>query len=472
MSNQIDKAPAGATHRYEHANNVDWYLQAEHGLYRWQQGSWCASVYKAVQDLVNSCPLGRLEAIPAEPAQPVEGDLTWLVRETKGEWHGMATHIARDGADHYLWACAIHLMAEYPNHHWFGKAKYLECKAELQNKPSWKDAPEWALSVTQRVNGEWFWLGSTDQFKGPSSSSGCVGEIIGDWRDTLERRPVSSGISGSEAAAGLKVFTFKATDTIDWSTAPAEATHHISGNNLEFSWHKNGYRIKYWNGFVWIKRSGFHTIYEARAKGFTVVARPADLSDVASSAASVAAATERLTEATKNVLAAVPNLLGEQFKFEHNTKPVNVTNETVPMDKPVAVTGTGMPIAEWAERMRKSDIERKAQDAEDLALKLVAMLREDPGLFSAEELADLHQLCYAELTKRDAAVCGGEHGKKFVLVLSDGTFGLVADNCLTWTAALARATMMAEKGWEKFKRFGNLAEVRHGKLVMRAGGAV
>ena len=69
------------------------------------------------------------------------------------------------------------------------KDQWLYRRAELQSKPNWEDAPEWALSVTQRINGEWFWLGSTDQFKGPSVSSGCVGEILGDWRDTLERRP-------------------------------------------------------------------------------------------------------------------------------------------------------------------------------------------------------------------------------------------------------------------------------------------
>lgn len=68
--------------------------------------------------------------------------------------------------------------------------QWLARRAELQNKPSWADAPEWALSVTQRINGEWFWLGSTDQFMGPSSSSGCCGEVLGDWRDTLELRPV------------------------------------------------------------------------------------------------------------------------------------------------------------------------------------------------------------------------------------------------------------------------------------------
>lgn len=303
--------------------------------------------------------------------------------------------------------------------------------------------------------------------KGHSSLPAPIrGEVLGDWRDTLEKRPVSAGISGSEAAvglaAGLAAFHVKAVDTIDWSAAPAGATHHIGGNKLEFPWHRVGGPLRYWKGGIWVKRSAFHTLDEAVAKGFAVVALPADLSEPA--------VTHRLDEATQNVLAAVPALMDEKYSFEPEHKQVSVSNETVPLEQPVAVAGTGISIVEWAAK-RLDDIERKAQEAADLSLRVSTLLRENPGLFSANELNDLHQLCDAELTKRDAAVCGGEHGKKFVLVLTDGFFGLVVDNCLTWTSALGSATLMSEKGWEKFKRFGKLAEVRHGKLVMRAGGA-
>lgn len=125
------------------------------------------------------------------PLAAITEELTWLVRETNGEWFGKSTHIARDGLSDYLWANEPRLPHCRGSHryHWFTKAQYLERKAELQNKPKWDEAPDWALSVTQRVNGEWFWLGSVDQFKGPSTSTGCVGAVIGDWRDTLEQRP-------------------------------------------------------------------------------------------------------------------------------------------------------------------------------------------------------------------------------------------------------------------------------------------
>jgi len=43
-----------------------------------------------------------------------------------------------------------------------------------------------------------------------------------------------------------------------------------------------------------------------------------------------------------------------------------------------------------------------------VAAAAVQLLRNEPHMFSANELADLHQLCDAELTKRDAAVCGSD----------------------------------------------------------------
>ncbi|WNL63660.1 hypothetical protein ST4_102 [Aeromonas phage ST4] len=269
MTNQIDKAPAGATHRYEHGGVISWYREVDGKVFVWRDGSWHAASFMTIQKLMENCMLGRVIYLPVEQADPV-----------------------------------------------------------------------------------------------------------------------SSGISGSEAAAGLKSFTVKATDTIDWSTAPAGATHHIGGNKLEFPWHRVGGPLRYWNGAIWVKRSAFHTLDEAVAKGFAVVARP-----------------EHLGWA--------PTLPVEHIKFNvhvmgsEEVKPVTVTNETVQLEQPVAVAGTGISIVEWAAK-RRDDIERKAQEAADLALKVSTLLRENPGLFSANELADLHQLCDAELTKRDAAVCGGQ----------------------------------------------------------------
>ena len=74
--------------------------------------------------------------------------------------------------------------------------QWLARRAELQNKPSWNDAPEWANFLSQGLGGTWFWhefnpeLGDCAYFsvKGKYTIH-LGGETIGDWRDTLEKRP-------------------------------------------------------------------------------------------------------------------------------------------------------------------------------------------------------------------------------------------------------------------------------------------
>lgn len=76
-------------------------------------------------------------------------------------------------------------------------------KAELQNKPSWDDAPERANYRAQDADGRWCWynlephpVNDFREFR--SADAVCVpattGELIGDWRDTLEKRPESSTV--------------------------------------------------------------------------------------------------------------------------------------------------------------------------------------------------------------------------------------------------------------------------------------
>lgn len=136
-------------------------------------------------------------------AEQLRWHLAWLVRETKGEWFGNSTHIARDGLEDYLWASKSveEMVRRYPGYHWFTKAEYLARKAELQNKPSWDEAPSWAEWLCQRDDGMWFWLVREPRLSDAgwetnheSRSAYAAGDqvekhIIGDWRDTLERRP-------------------------------------------------------------------------------------------------------------------------------------------------------------------------------------------------------------------------------------------------------------------------------------------
>lgn len=77
------------------------------------------------------------------------------------------------------------------------KRQWLARRAKLQNKPSWNDAPEWAGWLNQDADGVWNWQRimavSADDcgywFGGARSESAGIGEVLGDWRDTLEKRP-------------------------------------------------------------------------------------------------------------------------------------------------------------------------------------------------------------------------------------------------------------------------------------------
>lgn len=93
----------------------------------------------------------------------------------------------------------------YPPHELgdhFTHQEWLSMREKLQNKPSWKDAPEWANWVGQESNGRWDWFGDDERppvhsdddcfdHSGYGIYSGNSGEILGDWRDTLEKRPES-----------------------------------------------------------------------------------------------------------------------------------------------------------------------------------------------------------------------------------------------------------------------------------------
>ena len=76
--------------------------------------------------------------------------------------------------------------------------QWLARRAELQNKPSWEDAPEWVGWLAQDKSGSWWFFrchpkAMSEGWDSDSSayhhSSWVDGEVLGDWRDTLEKRP-------------------------------------------------------------------------------------------------------------------------------------------------------------------------------------------------------------------------------------------------------------------------------------------
>lgn len=130
-----------------------------------------------------------------------ETDLDWLARNV---------HVWPAG-DHQPW-CYVYMVAggamkasgnfldavAYPIR--ITKDQWLARRAELQNKPSWADAPEWAVGLIQYGNGGWQWLPGElepDDIASPWDRThararmmmASYGEVLGDWRDTLEKRP-------------------------------------------------------------------------------------------------------------------------------------------------------------------------------------------------------------------------------------------------------------------------------------------
>jgi hypothetical protein len=100
--------------------------------------------------------------------------------------------------------CGEYVNDEFQNE--WGTSRYHERpdnwpseRERLQNKPSWDDAPEWSEWLAQDYDGLWVfyehpvetshneWL-EQDGFDGKIGRRE-KGEVLGDWRDTLERRP-------------------------------------------------------------------------------------------------------------------------------------------------------------------------------------------------------------------------------------------------------------------------------------------
>ena len=123
-----------------------------------------------------------------------ETDLDWLARNV---------HVWREGkrevlvcwprnVDTLIWSYVL------SDTGWITKDQWLARRAELQNKPSWKRAPDWAEWMAQDPCGEWWfydvkpcgdggeWDSAVHSDRETVASDGFV---LGSWRDTLEKRP-------------------------------------------------------------------------------------------------------------------------------------------------------------------------------------------------------------------------------------------------------------------------------------------
>ena len=123
-------------------------------------------------------------------------DLDWLARNVH-EWPAgdyqpwCYVYMAHDGvmeaSGNFLDAVAKHTMITI--YQWLAR------RAELQNKPSWGAVPSHANWLAQDAAGSWLWHSSEPECRNGGwigsttrgyAAKGCV---LGDWRDTLEKRP-------------------------------------------------------------------------------------------------------------------------------------------------------------------------------------------------------------------------------------------------------------------------------------------
>ena len=122
-----------------------------------------------------------------------ETDLDWLARNVH-VWHEGANYVCVNHTD------GGHVFHEHNRNCaiWFTKGQWLAHRAELQNKPSWADAPEWGEWLAQDDSGDWYWYASKPTNPGmkswwPAPGANNVqcgkGEVLGEWCDTLEKRP-------------------------------------------------------------------------------------------------------------------------------------------------------------------------------------------------------------------------------------------------------------------------------------------
>ncbi|WP_429069093.1 hypothetical protein [Aeromonas veronii] len=133
----------------------------------------------------------------------MEDDLTWLARNVTDS-HMCDWYIkVADGYSSMTGGTPTGMSGT-----WCSRKQIIQRRAELQNKPSWADAPEWATHLAQNGRGQWWFmlngklLGDSGRYFESDRSTIEVarGEVLGDWRDTLERRPVDL----SEPAGGVK----------------------------------------------------------------------------------------------------------------------------------------------------------------------------------------------------------------------------------------------------------------------------
>lgn len=118
-------------------------------------------------------------------------DLDWLARNVH-EWPTGCEYIVVGDNNELYYNCGTNLGPSFSHNQWLTR------RAELQNKPKWEDLPDGVKIIVQNDTGTWCAGPFTDAYNKRGGWIGIgggewelldKGEILGDWRDTLEKRP-------------------------------------------------------------------------------------------------------------------------------------------------------------------------------------------------------------------------------------------------------------------------------------------
>ena len=120
-------------------------------------------------------------------------DLDWLARNVHVWPYELQTHcyvMAGSGGKK-----EISTSAYSPFFSKFTKEQWLARRAKLQNKPSWGSVGIEINFISQHEDGQWIGHSEKPKEGGECFECNCIvslfgyGEVLGDWRDTLEKRP-------------------------------------------------------------------------------------------------------------------------------------------------------------------------------------------------------------------------------------------------------------------------------------------
>ena len=147
--------------------------------------------------------------------------------------------------------------------------QFMQCRAELENKPSWDYAPDWAGYLICAGGKYWHWFTNTPVMSDNGEAikadkdrnSNCVsrGHCFGAWRESLERRPQkeSSKAEQEEMANELEGTELSRDEMLDY----------LANKVFDFMW-----PVSSLDQVVYLEKFGWEWVSHPDSSGFSLCA--------------------------------------------------------------------------------------------------------------------------------------------------------------------------------------------------------